>query len=261
MKNQSANAKGWKSVAAGIDAAVNGGASSISLSFGACAASNGYKPAQQAFARALARNVSVFVSSGDAGALAGPVRDCGSKPSVGYPASDPSVIGVGGTSLLLDDNNLIVGELAWRLSGGGRGAPLLRPTWQVTPNLKPGKYRYSPDVAFLGNPSTGVSMVFKGRTQTAGGTSLGAPAWAAIWTLIREDGQRAGKKVPAGPATFYRIGNSSSYAQAFNDVTRGNNGYYQAAIGWDPVTGWGTPIVDGLASTILSLSPSAGSGA
>ena len=57
MKNQSANSKGWQSVASGVDTAVADGASTISLSFGACAASSGYKTAQQAFARALAKKV------------------------------------------------------------------------------------------------------------------------------------------------------------------------------------------------------------
>ena len=47
---------------------------------------------------------------------------------------------------------------------------------------------------------------------------------------------------------IYRIARSSSYHKAFHDITTGNNDSvivtvagYQAAPGWDPVTGWGSP--------------------
>ncbi len=49
---------------------------------------------------------------------------------------------------------------------------------------------------------------------------------------------------------LYRIGRSASYHQAFYDVVTGTNTVnlaggtvtgYQAAAGWDPVTGWGSP--------------------
>ena len=29
---------------------------------------------------------------------------------------------------------------------------------------------------------------------------------------------------------------------AFRDITNGNNGSYSAAAGWDPCTGWGSPV-------------------
>jgi len=50
---------------------------------------------------------------------------------------------------------------------------------------------------------------------------------------------------------IYRIARSSSYHQAFHDITTGNNELtmpypagtagYQATPGWDPATGWGSP--------------------
>jgi subtilase family serine protease len=48
----------------------------------------------------------------------------------------------------------------------------------------------------------------------------------------------------------YQIGNSAAYSQAFHDITSGGNGYYQATVGWDPITGWGTPDVSGLAAAV-----------
>ena len=51
---------------------------------------------------------------------------------------------------------------------------------------------------------------------------------------------------------IYRIARSSSYHQAFHDITTGSNivntpvrpaglAGYQAGPGWDPATGWGSP--------------------
>lgn len=253
VKGQQANAAGWQSVGQAVNSAVAAGATSISLSFGTCNPTTGYQATSTALAAALAHGVSVFVSSGDTGALAGPVRDCGRQPSVGYPASDPSVVSVGGTSLLLNEDNTQYSQFAWSLSGGGKAKPMLRPTWQVTPNLKPGKFRYAPDVSFVANPSTGVEIFYRGDWQTAGGTSLGAPAWAAIWTLVKESAARNGKTVGAAPTYLYRIGNSSAYSSAFTDITSGSNGAYGAKVGWDAVTGWGTPIVSGLATAVAAI--------
>lgn len=253
IKGQQANAAGWQSVGQAVTSAVAAGASTISLSFGTCNPTFGYTATSTALASALAHGVSVFVSSGDTGDLAGPVRECGRKPGVGYPASDASVVSVGGTSLVLDAATMQYSQFAWSLSGGGKGKPILRPAWQITSNLLPGKYRYVPDVSFLANPSTGARIVFKGSTQIAGGTSLGAPAWAAIWTLVRADAARSGKSVGAAPSYLYRIGNSSAYGQAFTDITSGTNGIYSARVGWDAVTGWGTPQVGGLATAVTAL--------
>jgi kumamolisin len=257
LKSNQANAAGWRTVASAVDTAVANGAGTISLSFGVCRASQSTTVAQQAFARALSKGVTVFVSSGDSGAYPGPVRDCGKQLGVGYPAADPSVISVGGTSLLLNPDNTIGREIAWRLSGGGKGKPMLRPLWQMATSLKPGRYRYAPDVSFLGDPSTGAAIFYRGAWRQAGGTSLGAPAWAGIWSLVRQDAQQSGKTLPPTPSLLYRIGNSPSYAQAFHDIMSGSNGRYNAGAGWDSVTGWGTPDANRLATTILAISSSA----
>jgi len=50
-----------------------------------------------------------------------------------------------------------------------------------------------------------------------------------------------------------RHGNSSAYSSAFTDITSGSNGAYGAKPGWDAVTGWGTPLVSGLAAAVSSI--------
>ncbi|MGD0424042.1 MAG: hypothetical protein ABSA92_11370 [Candidatus Bathyarchaeia archaeon] len=71
-----------------------------------------------------------------------------------------------------------------------------------------------------------------------------------------------------GPA-IYHVASGTSYSQDFHPITTGSNGYYSAAYGWNPVTGWGTPVGDYLAldlsnvhyavCTYVSPSSSAGS--
>jgi kumamolisin len=155
--------------------------------------------------------------------------------------------------LLLNDDDTIAKQAAWSLSGGGKAKPLPRPSWQVMSTLGPGRYRFAPDVSFVGNQNTGVAIVYRGRWEAAGGTSLGAPAWAGIWALLEQNTKRAGKILGPAPSLLYQIGNSTSYATAFDDVTTGSNGHYRAGVGWDAVTGWGTPNVSGLAAVLSTL--------
>lgn len=255
LKDQEATPSSWKAMATAITTAVRDGATSISISIGTCRPTAGSSATTKALARAQAKGVTTFVASGDTGPLPGYPRDCGRRLGAGYPASDPSVVAVGGTSLRLNPDNTVAQESAWDLSGGGAGRPILRPVWQIAPTLAAGKYRQVPDVSFLADPGTGVAMYLKGRWVTTGGTSLGAPAWAAIWTLLSQNAAQTGAGLPAGPATFYRLGAGSISSQALRDVTTGGNARYIATGGWDPVTGWGTPDVARLASVITAVPP------
>ncbi len=196
--------------------------------------------------------MSVFVSSGDDGDHPGSISDCGAKLGVAYPGGDPSVVSVGGTSLQLNQDNSIASEVAWGKSGGGRANSLLRSAWEAAPLMPRDRYRWAPDVAFLADPDTGVRFLFNGAWMQAGGTSLGAPSWAAAWALIRQDARNAGKTLIAAPPLLYRVGNSPAGATAFHDITSGSNGAYQARAGWDAVTGWGTPDVAALDQAVQS---------
>ena len=79
-----------------------------------------------------------------------------------------------------------------------------------------------------------------------GGTSSGSPQWAGITTL---GDQLAHRRLGFINAALYRISKTPAlYKAAFHDVTIGNNDVveiggqgYNAAKGWDPVTGLGTP--------------------
>ena len=64
-----------------------------------------------------------------------------------------------------------------------------------------------------------------------------APLWAALVALLN---QQLGNEVGfLNPQLYIE-------ATAFGDITRGDNGAYAAATGWDPCTGLGRPVGSGL---------------
>ena len=223
-------------------------------------------------------HVTVVAASGDSGAAGEPCAlitaltgDISSsftprKESV-LVASDPLVLSVGGTTL--DANHTTgawTGETTWGLpdgdpgsgfqsSGGGFSHLFPRPAYQNdVPGI--GAMRGVPDVAADANPRTGFPVVTTdagGRDMISGhgGTSASAPLWAGIIALADQYGKRRlGFVNPA----IYRIAASTSYNQAFHDITTGpaNTAQfrhetitgYPAGPGWDPVTGWGSPNAD-----------------
>jgi len=66
---------------------------------------------------------------------------------------------------------------------------------------------------------------------------------------------------------LYKLAMSSKYTQDFRDITVGNNSIndghvnvtgYDAEKGWDPVTGWGSPIADKLLPDLIATVQSGG---
>jgi kumamolisin len=195
-----------------------------------------------AFQAAAAMGVTVCVASGDNGSSDG-VND--GNNHVDFPASDPFVLGCGGTTLQAS-NEKIVNEAVWNdqstgggATGGGVSNVFPLPTWQdgfdvPAPTIQGGG-RGVPDVSGDADPNTGYNILVDGESAVFGGTSAVAPLWAALVARIN---QQMGK-----PIGFL---NPLIYAQAleasgFHDITQGNNGAFSAAEGWDPCTGLGTP--------------------
>jgi PKD repeat protein len=199
---------------------------------------------------AAAEGISVFAASGDCGAADGT-----SGLATNFPASDPYVTGVGGTSLSTSSNGTWMSEAGWsgNASGaispgcqnqggsGGGFAPYPRPWWQsgegvpVTDAL-----RGVPDVSAVSVP--GVILYYNGFQSDVGGTSLSSPIWAGISALADQYAHHAlGLLNPS----LYSILRGPGYASDFRDITSGTN-TYSAGPGWDPITGIGTPIVGAL---------------
>ncbi len=210
------------------------------------------------FAQAVAEGMTVVAASGDDGA-----SDCldgQTNPSVDYPSSDPNVTGVGGTALTQNSAGQIMGETGWASSGGGASEHFARPSWQTAPGVpaRPNA-RMVPDVA--ADSDTATAVYAEGSWTGFAGTSMSAPIWGAVLTLL--DGARyraAGAVACQNPAGFgnlnpdlYQLASNPDTASAFNDITTGDsNGYGAPGVGWDPVTGLGTPHAGALLAALLA---------
>lgn len=182
----------------------------------------------QAFQAAAALNISVCAASGDNGSSDG---SSDGKPWADFPASSPHVLACGGTSLPASGT-----ETSWNdgaqggASGGGYSKQFALPSYQS--GKVSGTWRGVPDVAGDADPQTGYNVRVDGSNLVIGGTSAVAPLWAGLIALVN-----ASVSSRAGLANTVLYANSA----VFTDITTGDNGAYQAARGWDPVTGNGSP--------------------
>jgi PKD repeat protein len=199
---------------------------------------------------AMAAGITLLASSGD------------SAKQVNYPAAEPDGIGVGGTSITPSGSSF-GSETAWADSGGGCDTSDAPPSYQVGMTGYPGACsstsdRGVPDVAMDANPNSGVPVYINGANEQIGGTSLACPMWAASLDVIYAASGFTGFAAP----TIYSLAKSTLYGSLFHDITSGSNGY-SATVGWDPVTGVGSPNIGALAahfnggSTTLTASASA----
>jgi hypothetical protein len=92
-----------------------------------------------------------------------------------------------------------------------------------------------PDVSLIGGSS--VPVFYNGFSTSASGTSLSSPIWAGLGAIADQiHGSPLGWLNPS----LYAQARAANASTRFHDVTTGSNGY-NAGIGWDPVTGLGSP--------------------
>jgi len=201
------------------------------------------------------RGISMIIASQDNGAACGQ-QQCWAS----WPSTSPYATSVGATRFINQDQSQ--GEMASDQfgSGGGFSTRFNRSkatSWQeqavqkylsTAPGLPPPTFfpkegRAVPDVSALGE---GYQTVVNGGVEAVGGTSAATPAFAAMVSLLNEARAKQGKP-PMGFLNPFLYQNP----QAFNDITQGNNKIgrggqkmtngYECTVGWDPVTGLGTP--------------------
>jgi subtilase family serine protease len=227
----------WQHMLDGVNYAIqNLDVAAISMSWGGpeiYMSSGTLSDFETAFSTAANQGILLFGASGDQGAYDGTHPR---QLTPDYPASSRYVIGVGGTTLTLNSSGDYLSESAWKGSGGGYSTDFQEPSCQTSASIDTGNRRGVPDIAFDADPSTGVYVYCNGKWYSVGGTSVGAPNWAAI------SADFYGLTSQALNLT-YLYGNVYGNLNKYHDVTSGNNGYYTAGNGWDPVTGIGTPDV------------------
>ncbi|MGA3008473.1 MAG: choice-of-anchor tandem repeat GloVer-containing protein [Opitutaceae bacterium] len=218
---------------AAVDYAVSLGATQVSMSWGG----SEYSTETTSDFHFNVPGVTFFASSGDDGA------------GVIYPAASPYVVGVGGTTLALDSSGNYSSEKAWSNSstnpasgsGGGVSAYEAVPAYQS--GWWSGSGRGVPDVAYDADPATGVPVYQSYFLWfEVGGTSMGAPQWAALCALANS---LRPQPLSSAPGVFYSLA-TANYAGYYHDITSGSNGAYSAGPGYDLVTGLGSPIANQL---------------
>jgi kumamolisin len=186
------------------------------------------------FKEAAAQGQSIFAASGDSGAT-----DDGSTLSVDYPASDQYVSGVGGTDLTVSSANAWSSETGWSGSGGGQSDKWSTPAFQAPVNTS--GHREVPDVSAAGGDASPWYIDADGSWTDVWGTSAAAPNWAAFVADYNTAATKAGKaKFGYANSFIYSVARSSLYTTDFHDIKTGNNGHYNAGVGYDEVTGWGS---------------------
>jgi len=202
-----------------------------------------------------AQGLSILYASGDDGVGC---KRCNSFiPD--WPASSPWVTTVGGTEM---NGNT---EVAVGFSGGGFSNYFGRPSYQDTAvqnylntaNLPASKFfnvssRAYPDIAAF---ATNFEVVVGGGVEPVDGTSCAAPTASGVISLLNDIRLQNGKSALGFLNPFLY---SITTPGALNDITSGNNGAgccpgFDAASGWDPVTGLGSPNYGILKGVVLEL--------
>ena len=171
--------------------------------------------------------------------------------------------------------------------GGGASAYFTKPYWQVGTGVPADSARDIPDISMqatlnhdavlicttdgttAGNFCTGGTYKNSaGSHDIVGGTSVGAPSFAGVMSLVV---QKVGHRVGNANPTIYALANSAFYSSVFHDVTTGDNKSpctagstncpaggsigFSAGVGYDLATGWGSIDVTNLVNNWNSVTP------
>ncbi len=160
-----------------------------------------------------------------------------------YPSASPYVVACGGTSVATDSGGNFVNETGWSGSGGGPSAYEPKPSYQVGVAQTPASTRGVPDIAADADPNTGVSVYdstsYRGLSGwlVFGGTSVATPLCAGIANV---SGSRYSSSYQA-LTSIYNLAVTSPGVD-FRDITSGTAGSFSCLIGWDFVSGNGSPL-------------------
>jgi subtilase family serine protease len=177
--------------------------------------------------------------------------DSSLRASGPWPEEDANITAVGGTDLRTQGaGGSWASETGWADSAGGPSVdktitiPLYQRPYINGSNGGSMTLRNVPDIA--GDAGFDNYICANGGCDGGwGGTSFASPIWAGYIALANERAAKLGKpRVGFLNPTLYSIGDGQ--AKFLHDVTSGKSGKYHAVLGYDLVTGLGSPASDSL---------------
>ena len=187
--------------------------------------------------------------------------------SVDDPASQPYMVGVGGTQLFVNSDGSYNHETTWNVnntvsggaSGGGISSLWSIPAWQQgVASAASATMRNVPDVSLNADQYPGYSIYYNGGWYIFGGASCASPLWAAFTARVNQVRTANGTSTLgfANPL-IYQIGTGARYQMDFHDIADSStNLYYPAGTGYDNATGWGSFNGANLLADLVGPSPS-----
>jgi subtilase family serine protease len=164
--------------------------------------------------------------------------------------------------------------------GGGVSTTFPKPYWQVGTGVPADSSRDVPDVSLNAAILHDATLIctpgycvdgYKNSTGShdiVGGTSVGAPQFAGLLALVV---QKTGSRIGNANPIIYALANSAFYSTVFHDVTTGSNVSpctagstncpaggsigYNAGVGYDLASGWGSVDVTNMVNKWSSVTP------
>jgi kumamolisin len=252
--------QGWVNL---LNRAIEDRPTALSVSWGLAEDDSDWSPAARAAINrrlntAALLGINVCAAAGDDGSGD---EETDGRFHVDFPAASPFVLAVGGTQInggLSPANEVVWWKSPGRrtpqgggATGGGVSVLMRRPAWQAVKirSLNSGNFdgRVVPDIAALaGHPL--FDLITFGHDAPNGGTSASAPLWASLLARLDANLPAAKRRRGASRLLYLPLDRSTVGASSCNDITSGNNASmpqpgrgYRAGVGFDAVSGWGTP--------------------
>ncbi len=169
------------------------------------------------------------------------VASSGNSNKVSVPSCCTNVLSIGGTSLNINHSFNRVSESVWNKSGAGYSKSFTKPLYQ--PTISSSNKRISPDFGCVADPNTPCYMIINNKAYTTGGTSLAAPIYAGMLSVLTQNRLNNKKSTYTSVANNFNsiqpLLYNSNNMDCFFDITQGTTSIYNATTGFDVASGLG----------------------